>query len=244
MAKNKVLTEKTDINTPFSEFVRKFKKQKTAMVAMVFLVFLVVLAFISYKIAPYGINEYDYSAIMQPPTAAHLFGTDEFGRDLFSRVICGTRISHSVGLFAVTVGMLVGTIMGLLAGYYGGIVDSIIMRICDVLLAFPGLILAIAIVAILGSGLYNVVIAVAVFNIPKFARLVRGNTLETKNSVFVQAAQPPTPEWGLLLSNGRNYMLTSWHITLFPGLAIFFTVLCFNLLGDGLRDALDPKLTD
>ena len=239
MAKNKVLTEKTDINTPFSEFVRKFKKQKTAMVAMVFLVFLVVLAFISYKIAPYGINEYDYSAIMQPPTAAHLFGTDEFGRDLFSRVICGTRI-----------------------------------------------------LAILGSGLYNVVIAVAVFNIPKFARLVRGNTLETKNSVFVQAArnigagdmrilfkhilpsaipniivqytmsigtsiitasslsflgmgaQPPTPEWGLLLSNGRNYMLTSWHITLFPGLAIFFTVLCFNLLGDGLRDALDPKLTD
>lgn len=167
MAKNKVLTEKTDINTPFSEFVRKFKKQKTAMVAMVFLVFLVVLAFISYKIAPYGINEYDYSAIMQPPTAAHLFGTDEFGRDLFSRVICGTRISLSVGLFAVTVGMLVGTIMGLLAGYYGGIVDSIIMRICDVLLAFPGLILAIAIVAILGSGLYNVVIAVAVFNIPK-----------------------------------------------------------------------------
>ena len=250
MAKNKVLTERTDINTPFSEFVRKFKKQKTAMAAMVFLIFLVVLAFISYKIAPYGINEYDYSAIMQPPTAAHLFGTDEFGRDLFSRVICGTRISLSVGLFAVTVGM------------------------------------------ILGSGLYNVVIAVAVFNIPKFARLVRGNTLETKNSVFVQAArnigagdmrilfkhilpsaipniivqytmsigtsiitasslsflgmgaQPPTPEWGLLLSNGRNYMLTSWHITLFPGLAIFFTVLCFNLLGDGLRDALDPKLTD
>ena len=292
MAKNKVLTEKTDINTPFSEFVRKFKKQKTAMVAMVFLIFLVVLAFISYKIAPYGVNEYDYSAIMQPPTAAHFFGTDEFGRDLFSRVICGTRISLSVGLFAVTVGMIVGTIMGLLAGYYGGIIDSIIMRICDVLLAFPGLILAIAIVAILGSGLYNVVIAVAVFNIPKFARLVRGNTLETKNSVFVQAArnigagdmrilfkhilpsaipniivqytmsigtsiitasslsflgmgaQPPTPEWGLLLSNGRNYMLTSWHITLFPGLAIFFTVLCFNLLGDGLRDALDPKLTD
>ena len=108
---------------------------------------------------------------------------------MFSRVICGTRISLSVGLFAVTVGMLVGTIMGLLAGYYGGIVDSIIMRICDVLLAFPGLILAIAIVAILGSGLYNVVIAVAVFNIPKFARLVRGNTLETKNSVFVQAAR-------------------------------------------------------
>ena len=221
MAKNKVLTEKTDINTPFSEFVRKFKKQKTAMVAMVFLVFLVVLAFISYKIAPYGINEYDYSAIMQPPTAAHLFGTDEFGRDLFSRVICGTRISLSVGLFAVTVGMIVGTIMGLLAGYYGGIIDSIIMRICDVLLAFPGLILAIAIVAILGSGLYNVVIAVAVFNIPKFARLVRGNTLETKNSVFVQAARNiGAGDMRILF----KHILPSAAISIIPGLPYLFGV--------------------
>ena len=166
------------------------------------------------------------------------------------------------------------------------------MRICDTLFAFPGIILAIAIIAILGSGMTNVVIAVAVFSTPTFARLVRSTTLATKGNVFVQAAknlgasdarilfrhilpsaipniivqytmsigtsiltaaslsflgmgaQPPTPEWGLLLSNGRTYMATSWHITLFPGLAIFLTVLCFNLLGDGLRDALDPKLTD
>ena len=217
MAKNKVLTEKTDINTPFSEFVRKFKKQKTAMVAMVFLVFLVVLAFISYKIAPYGINEYDYSAIMQPPTAAHLFGTDEFGRDLFSRVICGTRISLSVGLFAVTVGMIVGTIMGLLAGYYGD------MRI-----------------------LFKHILPSAIPNIIVQYTMSIGTSIITASSLSFlgMGAQPPTPEWGLLLSNGRNYMLTSWHITLFPGLAIFFTVLCFNLLGDGLRDALDPKLTD
>ena len=270
------LNEKTDISTPLSEFVRKFKKQKTAIVALVFILFLVVLSFTAKFIAPYGINDYDYNAIMQSPTAAHWFGTDEFGRDLFS----------------VSIAAVIGSFLGLIGGYYGGIIDSIIMRICDALFAFPGIILAIAIVAILGSGMTNVVIAVAVFNIPKFARLVRGNTLATKNSVFVQAAknigaddkrilfyhilpsaipdiivqysmsigssiltasslsflgmgaQPPTPEWGLLLSNGRTYMMNSWHITLFPGLAIFLTVLSFNLLGDGLRDALDPKLTD
>ena len=292
MAEEKVLNEKTDISTPLSEFVRKFKKQKTAMVALGFILFLVVLSFTSYHIAPYGINDYDYNSIMQSPTAAHWFGTDEFGRDLLSRIICGTGISLSVGLFSVTIAALVGTVLGLVGGYYGGIIDSVIMRICDALFAFPGIILAIAIVAILGNGMNNVIIAVAVFNIPKFARLVRGNTLATKNSVFVQAArnigagdarilfrhilpsaipdiivqysmsigssiltasslsflgmgaQPPTPEWGLLLSNGRTYMMNSWHITLFPGLAIFFTVLSFNLLGDGLRDALDPKLTD
>ena len=292
MAKEVVKTEKDDIKTPFKEFVRKFKKQKTALVALGFILFLAVLSIISYKIAPYGINEYDYSAIMQGPSAAHWFGTDEFGRDLFSRVICGTRISLLVGLFSVTIGAVCGTILGLIGGYYGGFIDSLIMRICDVLFAFPGIILAIAIVAILGSGLGNVVIAVAVFSTPTFARLVRSATLSLKGSVFVQAAkslgasdfrilfqhilpgaipniivqytmsignsiltasslsflgmgaQPPTPEWGLLLSNGRNYMMSSVHITLFPGLAIFLTVLAFNLLGDGLRDALDPKLSE
>lgn len=292
MAKKKVLTEKTDISTPFSEFVRKFKKQKTAIIALIFILFLVLLSFISYSIVPYGINEYDYSSIMQAPSAAHIFGTDEFGRDLFSRILCGTGISLGVGLFSVSIAAVVGSILGLIGGYYGGMIDALIMRVCDALFAFPGIILAIAIVAILGNGMVNVVIAVAVFNIPKFARLVRGNTLATKNSVFVQAArnigagdarilfrhilpsaipdiivqysmsigssiltasslsflgmgaQPPTPEWGLLLSNGRNYMMSSWHITLFPGLAIFLTVLSFNLLGDGMRDALDPKLTD
>lgn len=291
-AAGEAASEKTDISTPFSEFVRKFKKQKTAIAALVFILFLVVLSFTAKFIAPYGINEYDYNSIMQAPTSAHWFGTDEFGRDLFSRIINGTGISLSVGLFSVTIAAVIGTVLGLLGGYYGGIIDSIIMRVCDALFAFPGIILAIAIVAILGSGMTNVIIAVAVFNTPKFARLVRGKTLATKNSVFVQAAknigagdmrilfkhilpsavpdiivqysmsigssiltasslsflgmgaQPPTPEWGLLLSNGRTYMMSSWHITMFPGLAIFATVLSFNLLGDGLRDALDPKLTD
>lgn len=292
MAEEKVLKEKSDISTPFSEFLRKFKKQKTAIGALIVILIMVVIAFTAKWIAPYGINEYDYTAIMQPPTAKHWFGTDEFGRDLFSRILNGTGISLSVGLFAVTIAAICGSVLGLIGGYYGGIIDSIIMRVCDALFAFPGIILAIAIVAILGSGMANVVIAVAVFSTPTFARLVRGKTLSTKNSVFVQAAknlgagdarilfkhilpsaipdiivqysmsvgssiltasslsflgmgaQPPTPEWGLLLSNGRTYMMSSWHITLFPGLAIFITVLCFNLLGDGLRDALDPKLTD
>ena len=196
MAKEKImkqaeenLNEKTDISTPLSEFVRKFKKQKTAIVALVFILFLVVLSFTAKFIAPYGINDFDYNAIMQAPTAAHWFGTDEFGRDLFSRIICGTGISLSVGLFSVSIAAVIGSFLGLIGGYYGGIIDSIIMRICDALFAFPGIILAIAIVAILGSGMTNVVIAVAVFNIPKFARLVRGNTLATKNSVFVQAAK-------------------------------------------------------
>lgn len=176
------LNEKTDISTPLSEFVRKFKKQKTAIVALVFILFLVVLSFTAKFIAPYGINDYDYNAIMQSPTAAHWFGTDEFGRDLFSRIICGTGISLSVGLFSVSIAAVVGSFLGLIGGYYGGIIDSIIMRICDALFAFPGIILAIAIVAILGSGMTNVVIAVAVFNIPKFARLVRGNTLATRTA--------------------------------------------------------------
>ncbi len=280
------------ISTPFSEFKRKFKKQKTAIAALIFILFLVVLAFIGESIAPYGINEYDYTAIMQPPTPQHIFGTDEFGRDLFSRIISGTGISLSVGLFSVSVATVIGSLLGLIGGYYGGFIDSVIMRVCDAMFAFPGIILAIAIVAILGNGMANVVIAVAVFNVPKFARLVRGKTLSTKNAVFVQAAKnvgagdgrilfkhilpsavpdiivqysmsigssiltasslsflgmgatPPTPEWGLLLSNGRTYMMQAWHITLFPGLAIFLTVLSFNLLGDGLRDALDPKLSD
>ncbi len=285
-------TQNEEIRTPVSEVIRKFVRQKNAVIALAFVLLLVVFAIIGESVAPYGINEYDYSCILQGPSAAHWLGTDEFGRDLFSRILIGTRISLSVGLSAVTVGMICGTILGLLGGYYRGMVDAVIMRICDTLFAFPGIILAIAIVAILGSGLGNVVIAVAVFSTPTFARLVRSRTLALKNAVFVQAArnlgasdarilfyhilpgalpeiivqytmsigssiltasslsflgmgaQPPTPEWGLLLSNGRNYMMTAFHTTLFPGIAIFLTVLSFNLLGDGLRDALDPKLTE
>ena len=276
----------------FNDFLRKFKKQKTAIFALAVLLILVLIAIFCYQIAPYGINEYDYSSVLQGPSSTHWFGTDEFGRDLFSRILCGTRISLTVGLCAVTVGAVSGTVLGLIAGYYGGFAESVIMRFCDVLFAFPGIILAIAIIAILGSGMTNVVIAGAVFSMPTFCRLVRSTVLATKESVYVQAerslgatdarilfkhilpaafpnvivqytmsignsimtasslsflgmgAQAPTPEWGLILSTGRTYMVNAIHMMLFPGLAIFVTVLCFNLLGDGLRDALDPKLSD
>ena len=195
--KKKVQTENQErIKTPFSEMVRKFKKQKNAVVALCFIIFLIFLAFFGSKIVPYGINEYDYNAILQGPSMKHLFGTDEFGRDLFSRIVCGTRISLAVGFGAVTVGAVCGTILGLLAGYYGGWIDSIIMRICDVLFAFPGLILAIAIVAILGSGMTNVVIAVAVCPKqnaePEKFRLCPGGTehrcFRCKNSVSPYSA--------------------------------------------------------
>ena len=171
----------------FNDFLRKFKKQKTAIFALVILLILVLIAIFCYQIAPYGINEYDYSSVLQGPSSAHWFGTDEFGRDLFSRILCGTRISLTVGLCAVTVGAVSGTVLGLIAGYYGGIAESVIMRFCDVLFAFPGIILAIAIIAILGSGMTNVVIAVAVFSMPTFCRLVRSTVLATKESVYVQA---------------------------------------------------------
>lgn len=276
----------------FNDFLRKFKKQKTAIGALIVILILVLIAIFAYQIVPYGINEPDYSCVLQGPSAAHWFGTDEFGRDMFSRILCGTRISLTVGVCAVTVGAVSGTVLGLIAGYYGGIAESIIMRFCDVLFAFPGIILAIAIIAILGGGMSNVVIAVAVFSMPTFCRLVRSTVLSVKESVYVQAerslgasdarilfrhilpaalpnvivqytmsignsimtasglsflgmgAQPPTPEWGLILSTGRNYIVNAVHMTFFPGLAIFITVLSFNLLGDGLRDALDPKLSE
>ena len=291
MAKEKELEEKEEIRTPFKEFLMKFKKQKTAIAALAFLMLLVVFSIIGEMIVPYGVDEYDYSSILQSPSQNHLFGTDEFGRDIFSRVILGARISLAVGLSSVTVGAVVGTILGLISGYYGGFIDSVIMRICDTLFAFPGTILAIGIMAILGPGIFNVVIAVAIFSAPSFARIVRSSTLSQKESVYVQAAkslgasdgrilfkhilpgamseiivyytmnigssiltasslsflgmgaQAPSPEWGLQLSTGRAYVGLNWHMTFFPGLAIFLTVLSFNLLGDGLRDALDPKLT-
>jgi glutathione transport system permease protein len=291
VAKEKELEEKEEIRTPFKEFLMKFKKQKTAIAALAFLMLLVVFSIIGEMIVPYGVDEYDYSSILQSPSQNHLFGTDEFGRDIFSRVILGARISLAVGLSSVTVGAVVGTILGLLSGYYGGFIDSVIMRICDTLFAFPGTILAIGIMAILGPGIFNVVIAVAIFSAPSFARIVRSSTLSQKESVYVQAAkslgasdgrilfkhilpgamseiivyytmnigssiltasslsflgmgaQAPSPEWGLQLSTGRAYVGLNWHMTFFPGLAIFLTVLSFNLLGDGLRDALDPKLT-
>ena len=227
---------------------------------------------------------------LAPPSGRHLFGTDDLGRDVFSRVLYGARISPLVGLLAVAISALAGVTMGLASGYAGGPVDNVIMRIVDVLLSFPGIVLAIGIVAILGPGLNNALLAVGIAGIPTFARVVRGSVLVEKEKEYVDAArllgaptpriivlhilpnvlapvivlstlsvaaailaaaalsfvglgaQLPTPEWGAMLSQGRNYLANQWWVATFPGLAIALTVLGVNLLGDGLRDVLDPRL--
>jgi glutathione transport system permease protein len=280
-----------NIRTPWSEFWRKFRKQHLAMGAGGFVLFLVVLALCSPLIVPFDAENYfDYDALNAGPSLAHWFGVDSLGRDIFSRILIGTRISLAAGFSSVAVGAVIGTVLGLVAGYYEGWWDRLIMRVCDVLFAFPGILLAIGIVAILGNGMANVIIAVAVFSVPAFARLVRGNTLAIKQLTYIEAvhsigandrtivlrhifpgtissvvvyftmrigtsiitaaslsflgmgAQPPTPEWGAMLNEARADMMTAPHIAIFPALAIFLTVLAFNLLGDGLRDALDPKI--
>ncbi|WP_053365814.1 ABC transporter permease subunit [Bacillus sp. FJAT-27245] len=279
-------------STPYTEFWRKFKKQKMAVIAGAFVLVLFVIALIGPYIAPYGAAEFDYEHVLEGPSLQHWAGTDAYGRDIFSRIIEGTRISLFIGGVSVLLGAAIGTILGLISGYYGKWIDSIIMRICDVLFAFPGILLAIGIIAILGPGLRNVIIAISIFSVPMFARIVRSSTLAVKSTVYVEAtrsigakhkriiwkhifpgtvssiivfftmrlgtailsaaslsflglgAQPPSPEWGAMLSGGRDYLSTAPHVTIFPGLAIFITVLAFNLLGDGLRDALDPKIKD
>lgn len=279
------------VRAPWSEFWRKFRKQHLAMGAGVFVIALVLIAILAPHIVPFDPENYfDYDALNAGPSAQHWFGVDSLGRDIFGRILMGTRISLEAGFVSVIIGAIVGTMLGLLAGYYEGWWDRIVMRISDVLFAFPGILLAIGIVAILGNGMINVIFAVAVFSIPAFARLVRGNTLMLKHLTYVEAArsigasdwtiimrhilpgtissivvyfsmrigtsiitaaslsflglgaQPPTPEWGAMLNEARADMVTAPHVAIFPSLAIFLTVLAFNLLGDGLRDALDPKI--
>ena len=282
---------KNDVRTPATEFWRKFKKQKLGVGAGIFVLLLVVVAVFAPWIVPFDPeNFFDYDALNAGPSLTHWLGVDSLGRDIFSRIIMGARISLAAGFLSVAMGAVVGTFMGLMAGYYEGWWERITMRISDVLLAFPGMLLAIGVVAILGSSMVNVIVAVAVFSVPAFARLVRGNTLSIKQMTYVEAvksvgasdwtiimrhilpgtispivvygtmrigtsiitaaslsflgmgASPPTPEWGGMLSAGRKYIRGYGYLTLFPGLAIMITVLALNLLGDGLRDALDPKL--
>jgi glutathione transport system permease protein len=285
------LAAASEVRTPWTEFWRKFKRQRVAVIAGVFVVLLIALAIAAPFIVPYDAeNFFDYDAINARPSAQHWFGVDPLGRDIFSRILMGARISLTAGFVSVAIGALIGTALGLVAGYREGWWDRIIMRLCDVLFAFPGILLAIGIVAILGGGMSNVIIAVAIFSIPTFARLVRGNTLSLKQLTYIEAArsvgasdwtivlrhifpgtiaavvvysslrigtsiitaaslsfigmgaQPPTPEWGAMLNEARSDMMTAPHVAIFPSLAIFLTVLAFNLLGDGLRDALDPKI--
>jgi glutathione transport system permease protein len=278
------------IRSPLAEFWRRFRGKRLAVGAGLVLLAMIVAAIAAPLIAPFDPTTPDYDAVLQGPTLLHLCGTDAYGRDVFSRIIWGGRISLSIGFLSVALGGIVGVVIGLVGGFVGGTVDALLMRLMDVLLAFPGIVPAIAVVAVLGPGIDNVIYAIAIFSVPVFARLVRGITLAVKQAVYVQAARsigvrpmmlmfrhilpgtlpsvivyaslrlstslltaaslsfiglgarPPSPEWGAMLADGRAYLGVADHITLFPGLAIFVTVLAFNLLGDGLRDALDQKL--
>ncbi len=268
----------------------ELRKNKTAMVGLFLIGSLLILALIGPWISPYDPLTPEPLNRLKGPSWSHPFGTDSLGRDILSRVIYGSRISIIIGLIAVSISLVPGTLLGLLAGFYGRKIDEPIMRAMDIMLAFPAILLAIFITAILGPSLLNTMIAVGIVYIPHYARIVRSTVLSLKEQLFVQAvrslggsdlrilalhifpntippiivyatlgmgtavlqaaalgflglgAQPPTPEWGAMLSEGRQYIQNAPHVAAFPGLAIFTLVLGFNLFGDGLRDLLDPSL--
>ncbi|BAB03749.1 ABC transporter permease [Halalkalibacterium halodurans] len=273
----------------WKNFYKKLAKNKAAMVGLSLIIFFIVVALIGPYFTTHDPYEPNVMNKLAEPSAEHWFGTDHHGRDIFTRIIHGMSITLYVGFFSVVLGAIVGVILGVVSGYYGRLVDTVIMRIMDVLLAFPGILLALAIISILGGSINNVIIAVGIFSIPVFARIVRGSTLAVRKLEYIDAvkalgasdariifkhilpnvlspiivqgtlsiatsiltasalsflglgAQPPIPEWGAMLSDGRNYMYDAPHVALFPGLAIVVVVLAFNIFGDGLRDALDPK---
>ena len=171
------------------EFVKKFCKRKTAVISLIFIIFIILMAIIAPFIVPYAPDQPDYMSLLQGPSSTHIWGTDEFGQDVFSRLMVGSRLSLSCALIATIVGTIGGVILGLIAGFYGGFIDSLIMRCCDVLFAFPDILLAIAVVAIIGPGMVNVMIAVAVFTVPSFARIIRSATISVKGSLYVEVAR-------------------------------------------------------
>ena len=280
----------------FAEIWHRFKKNPLAIIGLCIIILMIALALLAPVLAPGddftpGYNLQDWGNVRQFPSADHIFGTDHLGRDVFSRIAHGARISLLVGVVAITIGVTFGMTIGSIAGYYGGIVDNVFMRIIDIILAIPSILLAIAIVAAIGTGMFPVMIAVGFNAIPIYARTVRAQILAQRDQEFVEAArasgaddfrivfkhilpncmapviveasmgmagailsaaglsfigiglQPPVPEWGAMLSEGRQFMLAGyWHLTIFPGLMIALIIFALNMMGDGLRDALDPKL--
>lgn len=270
--------------------LKRLSKNRMAILGLIILLLLIIMGIFADFIAPYGYAEMDWKSPFLHPSAQHWFGTDEFGRDIFSRIVYGARISLLVGFVSVGIAVVVGGTLGAIAGFYGKRVDNVIMRLMDILLSIPQTLLAIAIVAALGTGLVNLMIAVGVSSVPTYARIVRASVLTIREEEYIEAAkasgtknskiimkhilpncvapvivqvtlgmagailtaagmsfiglgiQPPNAEWGNMLSAGRDYIRGYSYMTLFPGLAIVITVLSLNLLGDGLRDALDPKL--
>jgi peptide/nickel transport system permease protein len=261
----------------------------TALIASLVLLVVVVVAIFDQTFAPQSGTAQDIGNRLESPSWSHPFGTDDLGRDILSRVILGASVSLKVGFLSVGLALVVGTVIGLLAGYYGRWVDDVLMRIMDMLFAFPAVLLAIAILAIRGPGTSNTIIAIAIVYVPIFARVTRASVLGVREEVYVRASrsvgasdfrlltrhvlpnaappiivqtsislafavlaeaalsflglgtQPPDPSWGLMLAEGRGYIDLAWWLAFFPGMAIVVTVFCFNLLGDGLRDVLDPR---
>jgi peptide/nickel transport system permease protein len=276
----------------WSDARRRILKSRAAMSGGLVVALFVALAALAPALAPYEPLRGRLDERLLPPSTGHWFGTDELGRDVLSRVLYGARISLQIQVAAVGLALVLGTALGVVAGYVGRWPDMLIMRIVDIMMAFPGIFLALAIIAALGTGLGNVILASAIFLVPQFARVIRGSVLTLKEKEFVEAAralgegdvsiivryllpnslapiivqtslrmatvlltasglsflglgvQPPSPEWGAMLSNARAYMITAPHVATVPGLAIMLVVLGFNLLGDGLRDALDPRLRE
>lgn len=288
--KNDSLSLKVKKDGPWRVAAKKMMRDKAAVTGLIMLTIIILLSVLAPVLPLQDPEETDLVNRLKPPgTEGHILGTDELGRDLLSRLIWGGRISIFVGFVAVGIALLFGTILGLIAGYFKKFFDTVIMRVIDVLMAFPYVLLAIAIIAALGPGLMNTMIAISVVGIPYYARIVRGSTLTFREMEFVMAeramganhfhiifhhilpnclpplivaasldvgwmilaasgmsflglgAQPPMAEWGVMLSEGRKFIRVAPHVSLFPGLAIFLVVLSLNLIGDGLRDVLDPR---
>lgn len=281
---------RTVTRSPWGEVGRRLRRSKGAGLGGIILVSLICAAAAAPLLTSYDPLALNPGDGLQPPNPRHWLGTDVLGRDLFTRVLFGARLSLRTGLISVTIAILIGVPIGLFAGFYGGLTDRSLMRVVDLMLTFPGILLALVVVAILGPNLLNAMLAVGISASPTFARVVRASVLSAKEQTYVDAAravgctsrrivlrhilpnalapiiilgtlgvagaiiaaaalsylglgaQPPTPEWGALLSEGRNYLRVAWWMTTFPGVAIMIAVLSINLLGDGLRDALDPRL--
>lgn len=277
-------------NSEFVRVMRQMSKNKLAMVGLAIFIVEVVLVVLAPYIIPYDYAKMDMTACFATPSMKHLFGCDDLGRDIFSRVLYGGRFSVTMGLFATLLAAFLGMAIGAVAGYFGGWVDNLIMRVLDIVQAIPSMLLMIVIAAVLGPGYLNTIIAMAFGSIPGYARMLRAQMLKERTNEYIEAAtsincstfriifshllpnclspiivqatmgvgqtitlcaglsfiglgiQPPTPEWGAMLSASRAFMRSSPHMVIFPGLAIAVTVLALNLMGDGLRDALDPKL--
>ncbi len=293
---NRVTSETQAPPHPLREFWTHFSTNRGAVGGMVVIIALVATAFLADIIAPYAPGEQFRDALLQPPawqeggSLRFLLGTDPVGRDILSRLIHGSRFSLMIGVVVVTLSLSVGVLLGMLAGYFRGIVDNLIMRVVDVMMALPSLLLALAVVAILGPGLINAMLAIAIVVLPQYIRITRAAVMNEASREYVTAsrvsgagvvrlmfitilpnalpplivqatlgfstaildaaalgflglgAQPPTPEWGTMLADAREFIRRAWWVMTFPGIAILVTVLAFNLMGDGLRDALDPRL--